>query len=85
MANEGHRHVQEPTANAAQTSNEVRSPAKEDVKAESARQEADRQEEMMPHPGWLLIIIGLLIAGIGLIWLIAPPIPWFRKLPGDVT
>jgi hypothetical protein len=48
-------------------------------------QEADRQEEMMQHPGWLLIIIGLLIAGIGLIWLIAPPISWLGKLPGDIS
>ncbi|MHB8975013.1 MAG: DUF2905 domain-containing protein [Pirellulaceae bacterium] len=73
------------TANATQTSNQVRSPAEEDANAESAGQEADRQEEMMQHPGWLLIIIGLLIAGIGLIWLIAPPIPWLGKWPGDIS
>ena len=28
-------------------------------------EEADRQEEMMQHPGWLLIIVGLVVAGIG--------------------
>jgi len=39
----------------------------------------------MQHPGWLLIIIGLLIARIGLVWLIAPSIPWLGKLPGDIS
>jgi hypothetical protein len=40
---------------------------------------------MMQHPGWLLIIVGLIIAGIGVVWLIAPSIPWFGRLPGDVA
>ncbi len=39
---------------------------------------------MMQHPGWLLIIVGLIIAGIGVVWLIAPSIPWLGKLPGDI-
>ena len=39
----------------------------------------------MQHPGWLLIIVGLIIAGIGVIWLIAPSIPWLGKLPGDIA
>ncbi len=39
----------------------------------------------MQHPGWLLIIIGLLIAGVGLVWLMAPSIPWLGKLPGDIS
>jgi len=38
----------------------------------------------MRHPGLTLIVIGLLIAGIGFIWLIAPSIPWLGKLPGDI-
>ena len=38
----------------------------------------------MRHPGLTLIVIGLLIAGIGLVWLIAPSIPWLGKLPGDI-
>jgi hypothetical protein len=39
----------------------------------------------MQHPGWLLIAVGLLIAGIGLAWLLAPSIPWLGKLPGDIS
>ena len=36
----------------------------------------------MRHPGWILIIIGLLITGIGVVWLFAPSIPLLGKLPG---
>jgi len=38
----------------------------------------------MQHPGWTIIVIGLLIVGIGLIWLLGPSIPWLGKLPGDI-
>jgi hypothetical protein len=38
----------------------------------------------MRHPGWILIIVGLLVTGIGLIWLVTPSIPWLGKLPGDI-
>ena len=38
----------------------------------------------MRHPGWILIIIGLLVTGIGVVWLFAPSIPWIGKLPGDI-
>jgi Protein of unknown function (DUF2905) len=34
--------------------------------------------------GWMLIVLGLVIAGIGLIWLAAPAIPWLGRLPGDI-
>jgi Protein of unknown function (DUF2905) len=34
--------------------------------------------------GWLLVILGLVIAGIGLIWILAPSIPWLGRLPGDI-
>jgi Protein of unknown function (DUF2905) len=34
--------------------------------------------------GWILLIVGLFIAGIGLIWIIAPSIPWLGRLPGDI-
>jgi hypothetical protein len=34
--------------------------------------------------GWILLIVGLFIAGIGLVWIIAPSIPWLGRLPGDV-
>jgi hypothetical protein len=38
----------------------------------------------MQHPGWVLVIIGGLIAVMGLAWLLAPSIPWLR-LPGDIV
>ena len=39
----------------------------------------------MQHPGWLLVVVGLLIAAIGLVWLVAPSIPWLGRLPGDIS
>lgn len=39
----------------------------------------------MQHPGWALVIVGLLIAGIGLLWLFGPSIPWLGRLPGDIV
>ncbi|MBI1246521.1 DUF2905 family protein [bacterium] len=39
----------------------------------------------MSHPGWLLIVIGLLIVGTGIVWLLFPSIPWLGKLPGDIN
>lgn len=38
----------------------------------------------MRHPGWSMIIIGLLVTGIGIVWLFAPSIPLIGKLPGDI-
>ena len=38
----------------------------------------------MRHPSWILIIIGLLVTGTGIVWLTAPSIPLFGKLPGDI-
>lgn len=38
----------------------------------------------MRHPGWILVIIGLLVTGIGVVWLIVPSIPLLGKLPGDI-
>jgi hypothetical protein len=35
------------------------------------------------HLGKLLIVIGLVIAGIGLALILAGKIPWFGRLPGD--
>lgn len=29
-------------------------------------------------------IVGLVIAGIGLVWLLLPSIPWLGHLPGDI-
>ena len=39
----------------------------------------------MQHPGWILVMIGLVIAGIGAAWLLAPHIPWLGRLPGDIA
>ena len=39
----------------------------------------------MHHPAWSLIIIGILIVGAGLLWLVVPSIPWLGKLPGDIA
>jgi membrane protein implicated in regulation of membrane protease activity len=39
----------------------------------------------MQHPAWTLVVIGLVIAGVGAIWLLAPYIPWLGKLPGDIA
>ena len=38
----------------------------------------------MQHPGWLLIIVGLIIAGIGAVWLLAPS-SLVGRLPGDIA
>lgn len=40
---------------------------------------------MTQHPGWILVIVGLVIAVIGLIWALGPSIPWLGKLPGDIA
>ncbi len=34
--------------------------------------------------GWILLTLGLVIAGIGLVWILAPSIPWLGRLPGDI-
>lgn len=39
----------------------------------------------MQHPGWLLIIVGLLIAVVGAVWMFSLAIPWLGKLPGDIV
>lgn len=39
----------------------------------------------MPHPGSVLVIVGALIAVVGLVWLLAPSIPWLGRLPGHIV
>ena len=39
----------------------------------------------MQHPAWMLVVLGLVSAGGGAIWLLAPYIPWLGKLPGDIA
>ena len=48
------------------------------------RIECEPRSEIIRHPGWILVIIGLLVTGIGVVWLTAPSIPLFGKLPGDI-
>jgi hypothetical protein len=33
--------------------------------------------------GWVLLVLGLVIAVVGLVWILAPSIPWLGRLPGD--
>jgi uncharacterized protein HemY len=39
----------------------------------------------LPGLGRLLIILGLIIAGIGVLLLLSPKIPWLGRLPGDIV
>jgi hypothetical protein len=34
--------------------------------------------------GWLLVVSGLVIVGLGLVWLLLPSVRWLGRLPGDV-
>ena len=39
---------------------------------------------MNGQPALILIAIGLLLAAVGLAWLLLPNIPWLGRLPGDI-
>jgi hypothetical protein len=41
---------------------------------------------MSDHAGFgsVLLILGLVITGVGLVWILAPSIPWLGRLPGDI-
>jgi hypothetical protein len=39
----------------------------------------------MNNLGKILLILGLVLAGLGLILLYGPKIPWLGRLPGDIT
>ena len=32
----------------------------------------------------MLLVLGLVIAGAGLVWILIPSIPWLGRLPGDI-
>jgi uncharacterized membrane-anchored protein len=34
--------------------------------------------------GWLLLVLGLVLAGVELVWILAPSILWLGRLPGDI-
>lgn len=40
---------------------------------------------VLKHPAWNLVILGALIALLGLLWLAARSIPWLGRLPGDIV
>jgi hypothetical protein len=40
---------------------------------------------MPAHLGKILVVIGLLVAGVGVLFLLADKIPWLGRLPGDLT
>jgi hypothetical protein len=48
------------------------------------RIECQPESEIMRHPGWILIIIGLLVTEIGIVWLTAPSIQMLGNLLGDI-
>jgi Protein of unknown function (DUF2905) len=35
--------------------------------------------------GWMLVIGGLVLAGIGLVWVLVPNAPRLGRLPGDIV
>ena len=39
---------------------------------------------MNGQPAVILILIGLLLAVVGLAWLLLPNIPWLGRMPGDI-
>ena len=34
--------------------------------------------------GWFLLVLGLAISGVGILFILAPSIPWLGRLPGDI-
>jgi hypothetical protein len=34
--------------------------------------------------GWMLLLIGIIVAAVGAIWILGPSIPWLGRLPGDI-
>src|SRR5204863_8213631 len=47
---------------------------------------AEVESAMNDHAnvGRVLLVLGLVIAGVGLVWVLAPSIPWLVRLPGDL-
>ena len=35
--------------------------------------------------GWVLVVVSLVIAGVGLVWVLAPNLPRLGRLPGDIV
>jgi hypothetical protein len=56
----------------------------QDFKRCSVSPEVARRCSILPLLGKLLIVIGLLLAGIGVALLLSGKIPWLGRLPGDL-
>ncbi len=39
----------------------------------------------MPHPAWVLIVVGVVIVVIGVAWLFTASLPGLGRLPGDIV
>jgi len=39
----------------------------------------------MQQPAWALIVLGAVLVLVGLVWLLAPQVPWLGRLPGDIV
>ena len=41
---------------------------------------------MSDHAGFgrLLVLLGLVVAAVGRVWILAPAVPWLGRLPGDL-
>jgi hypothetical protein len=39
---------------------------------------------MNAQPALILVLIGMLLAAVGLAWLLLPNVPWLGRLPGDI-
>lgn len=35
--------------------------------------------------GWVLLLVGVIIAGVGLLLIFGPSLPWLGRLPGDIV
>ena len=44
-----------------------------------------RQRFSMQYAGWILVAVGAMIVIVGLVWALAPSLPWLGKLPGDIV
>jgi hypothetical protein len=40
---------------------------------------------VLPNPGKFLVVAGLILAGIGVLFLLSDKVGWIGRLPGDIT
>ena len=39
---------------------------------------------MVNHPGWILVVVGVILLVLGLLWVFTPAFTWLGRLPGDI-